>query len=130
MQSLDRIAGETPQISVVEASLLAAAVLRPELAYRLAGVAPLGEPSVEDLDTLSGSEDRQAQIFFGDRNQVEVTVPRTMTVDEFLALYLIDQPHIRQEIAAQEGKPEVRDETILQEGKTYTLSLTPPELMD
>jgi hypothetical protein len=105
---------------------LALAVLRPEIAQMLAGLQPLGEPSVEELDSLTKFDDHTAKPFFDDRNQLEVTVPRTMEAKEFLSLYLIDQVHIRNEIAQQEGWQEIADKTMLQEGRTYKITLTPP----
>lgn len=104
-------------------------LLWPDAAFFLAGFQPLGTPSTRELDELAKFEDHSAKPFFDDRNRVEVTVPRPMTAKEFLELYLIDQPHIRDEIARQEGWQDVADSAMLEQGRTYVITLTPPELI-
>jgi hypothetical protein len=98
-----------------------------ETALLLAGLQPLRSPSVSDLDRLSDLEDRSAKLFFDQRNELEVEVPRTMPAGEFLRLYLIDFPHVRRQIAAVEGVPELADGYMLREGAVYTITLTPPQ---
>lgn len=108
--------------------LASVVLLWPDAAFRLAGLQPLGTPSMAELDELAGFEDQSVKPFFDERNRVEVTVPRSMPAQEFLELYLIDQPHVRDEIAEQEGWATIGDSAMLQEGRTYSITLTPPEL--
>ncbi len=93
----------------------------------LAGLQPLDQPAVHQLDKLSEAGDRSAKRFFDQRNELEVTVPRTMAAGEFLRLYLIDLPHVRRQIAVQEGLGQIDEETMLQEARVYRLTLTPPD---
>ena len=113
---------------VVLLVLALAVALWPDAAFVLSGLQPLGTPSMEELDELAEFEDHSAKPFFDERNRVEVTVPRSMTAKELLELYLIDQPHVRDEIARQEGWPTLADDARLEAGRTYSITLTPPEL--
>ena len=110
--------------------LLGLALLSPGMVVRLTGLPPLGQPSPEALDQLARVDNHDSPMFFDARNRLEVEVPRAMTAEDFLDLYLIDQPHIRAEIAQQEGWPSFQESAILEPGTAYTITLTPPKPED
>lgn len=98
-----------------------------DLAFGIAGYRPLGTPDVAALDGAAELDERDAPRFFAERNKIEVTVPRDMTVAEFLRLYQLELQHVREQIAAQDGVDVLGDDHVLRQGKRYQLTLTPPE---
>ena len=101
--------------------------VRPDLAHQLAGYKPLTPPGPEQIDHPPPFDEGAAMRFFAERNAVELTLPRDMTVAEVLRLYQIDFPHVRRQISEQrEGGTTVRDRDVLKRGERYLLTLTPP----
>ncbi len=110
------------------AALALTVALSPGFARWLSGLRPLGAPDVATLDDPSRVQDSGTTRFFGERDQVEVAVPRDMTAGEFLLLYqLHGHPHIRRQMADQLSIKELVDAAPLAAGTLFTLSLTPPE---
>lgn len=100
-----------------------------ETTLQLAGVRPLGKLDPKALDEPFAVDDREAPQFLQERNQVELSVPRDMTVGELLRLYPIDFVHVRAEIAKQLGitPGALTDTTRLHKGQRLRLTLTPPQ---
>lgn len=98
-----------------------------DLAYWVAGYRPLGTLGPQEIDEPAALDERDAPRFLAERNQLEVEVPREMAVGEFLRLYQIDFPHIRRQLAEQEGLSSLPDDHLLQKGRRLKLTLTPPE---
>jgi len=110
-------------------SMLAVVVLfKPDLVLRLSGFSPLTELKASSLDKVSAPDDTEAPTFLAQRNEVEVVAPRDMTLKELLSLYhMAEFPHIRHQIAEQEGARTLPDSHLLHQGKRYKITLTPPE---
>ncbi len=105
--------------------LALAAVASGHFVRRAAGLAPLGAPDSASLDSPPDPDDREAPRFLAERNQVELVVPREMTVDELLRTYQIDFPHVLRQIAKEEGIDHLSRERILHAGSRIEISLTP-----
>ena len=58
--------------------------------------------------------------FFQQRNQMDVRVPRSMTVEDFIRLYRLEPS--RGELLKQ-----YKEKDLLREGSTVRVTLTPPE---
>lgn len=102
--------------------------VREELAFRIAGYKPLARLEARTLDEAPELDDRQMPRFLDERDRVELEVPRDMTLRELLRLYqLAELPHVRQQIAKQEGLPRLEDNHPLKKGKRYRIELTPEE---
>ncbi len=98
----------------------------PDLASKVAGYKPLGTIGPGEIDEPKTFDERAAPRFFDERNQVEVVVPRDMTLAELLRLYQIDFPHVRRQITEQKGVESLAGEDLLAAGERYQLTLTPP----
>jgi hypothetical protein len=109
--------------------VLAVVVLvRPDLVFRLSGFSPLAELKASSLDKVTAPDDTEAPAFLAQRNEVDLVVPRDMTVKELLSLYhMAEFPHIRHQIAKQDGVQALPDNHLLHQGKRYKITLTPPE---
>lgn len=102
---------------------------RPDLVFRWSGFSPLAELKASSLDKISAPDDTEAPAFLAQRNEVELVVPRDMTVKDLLSLYHMGEfHHIRQQIAEQEGAQTLPDSFLLHKGKRYRITLTPPEM--
>ena len=110
-------------------TLIAAAVAFWDgLAFRVAGFKPLAHLEASALDEPAELDDREAPRFLAERDRVELEVPRDMPAGELLRLYqLAELPHIRRQIAQQEGVPRLEDGYVLKKGRRYKITLTPPE---
>jgi hypothetical protein len=118
--------------SVVTFGILAALavtiLVRPDLVFRASGFSPLAELKASSLDKVTAPDDTEAPAFLAQRNEVDLVVPRDMTVKELLSLYhMAELHHIRRQIAKQEGVQALPDGHLLHEGKRYKITLTPPE---
>lgn len=98
----------------------------PGLTSRVAGYKPLGTVGPEEIDDPTAFDERAAPRFFAERNEVELVVPRDMTLAELLRLYQIDFPHVRRQIAEQKGVESLADGDTIAEGERFRLTLTPP----
>jgi hypothetical protein len=120
---------EVPPVTwIVAAALLLLAleaVFSARLAPATAGLDPLGRPSVAELDSPSEPDDREAPRFLAERNEVELVVPRDMTLDELVRLYQIDFPHVLAQISEKEGLDAVSRRLRLRQGARYRITLTP-----
>lgn len=92
----------------------------------LAGYKPLKTLDAQEIDEPSTADERDAPRFLAERNQLELEVPRDMPAGELLRLYQIDFPHIRRQIAEQEGIANLTNDHLLAKGRRFTLTLTPP----
>lgn len=99
--------------------------LSESVALFLSGFRPLETPSVAALDDPRQLDNREGPRLLDERNRVELVVPRSITVGDLLDLYQIDFPHVREQIAEQEGLATVTDDYRLEEGHTFVLELTP-----
>jgi hypothetical protein len=95
-------------------------------APRLAGLARLREPAVAALDAPGDADDREAPRFLSRRDRLTLVVPRDMAAGELLRLYQIDFPHVRRQIARQEGLAALPVDHRLAAGARYEVTLTPP----
>ncbi len=111
---------------LIPAVLGAVFLFWPDLAHTVAGFKPFGEVDPGKIDEPASVDDRDAPRFLAERNRVEVEVPREMTVQDLLRLYQIDFPHVRRQIAEQEGVETLADDAVLAAGRRYVLTLTPP----
>lgn len=110
------------------AALAVTILARPDLVFRLSGFSPLVELKASSLDKVAAPDDTEAPAFLAQRNEVELVVPRDMTVNELLSLYhMAEFPHIRRQIAEQEGGRTLPDGHPLHQGRRYKVTLTPPE---
>lgn len=98
----------------------------PGLTSRIAGYKPLATVGPGEIDDPTSFDERAAPRFFAERNQLELTVPRDMTLAELLRLYQIDFPHVRRQIAEQKGVESLADGDPIAEGERFRLALTPP----
>jgi hypothetical protein len=115
-------------VSVVLILLAVAILVRPDLVFRLSGFSPLAELKASSLDKVTAPDDTEAPVFLAQRNEVDLVVPRDMTVKELLSLYhMAELSHIRRQIAKQEGAQALPDSYLLHQGKRYKITLTPPE---
>ena len=96
------------------------------LAYRVAGFQPFGTIGADGIDEPAALDERDAPRFLAQRNRLDLEVPRDMTLIELLRLYQIDFPHVRRQIAEQEGTAALADDAPLSAGQIYNLTLTPP----
>lgn len=97
------------------------------LTFQIAGFRPLAGLEARDLAAPETIEDLTAARFLQERDQVQVEILRDMTLGELIRLYqLAEQPHVRRQIAAQEGVPVLPDSHPLEKGKSYRITLTPP----
>ncbi len=97
-------------------------------AFRVAGYRPLQPIHASQIDEPASLDDRDAPRFLAERNAVEVEVPRDMPLVDFLRLYQLELPHVRRQIAEQEGVAALDDGAVLLAGRRYRLSLTPAEV--
>lgn len=97
------------------------------LVVGLAGLDPLGRPTAAGLDREADPDDREVPRFLASRDRVALEAPREMTAGELLALYQIDFPHVRRQIAAQAGVERLGDDHPLAAGARFEITLTPPE---
>ena len=95
--------------------------------FWITGFKPLSHLDGSELDASPQWDDREAPRFLAERNQVEIIVPRDMSVGELLRLYqLAAFPRVRHEIAEQEGVETVSDAYLLHQGRRLRVQLTPP----
>jgi hypothetical protein len=80
---------------------------------------------VEELDSPPEPDDREAPRFLAERNEVELVVPRDMSVDELVHIYQIDFPHVLAQIAEAEGLDSPSRSHRLRAGARYRITLTP-----
>ena len=114
--------------SLLLVALALAITVFPGLARWFSGLRLLGVPDVAALDDPSRVQDSGTTRFFSERDQVEVTIHRDMTVGELLLLYqLHGHAHIRRQMADQLAVKELDDAVPLAGGTVFTLNLTPPE---
>ena len=111
---------------LILAPLGAVVLFSPDLARTVAGFKPFGEVDPGKIDEPASVDDRDAPRFLAERNRVEVEVPREMTLQELLRLYQIDFPHVRRQIAEQEGAESLADDTVLAAGRRYVVPPPPP----
>lgn len=112
---------------VVFTALVALALaigLVPGLAHRIAGFEPLSDLDPAAIDQPFELDDREAPRFLASRDLVELEVPRDMEVGDLLRLYQIELPHVRRQIAEQEGVATLPDGYRLRAGDVYRIRLT------
>lgn len=114
-------------LTLLLAALALALLASRDAVLGLAGLDPLGTPTAAGLDRVADPDDREAPRFLAARDRVRVEVPREMTAGELLALYQIDFPHVRRQIAVQAGVERLGDDQPLAAGARFEITLTPPE---
>jgi hypothetical protein len=106
-------------------SLIVILVSDPKYVFEeVASFRRLKAPSVDQLDQLPETLNLDPGPFWDERNTLEVEVPRDMSLREFLKLYQINMPHVRQQLAQQIDKP-ITDSHRLKAGERFTIDLTP-----
>lgn len=117
------------RLAAIAVPILVAAVLLlvPGSLAWLTGFHPLAASP----EAFAGAGDAEADgqstpRFLAARNRVELVVPRSMKVGEFLDLYQVRYEHIRQQLGAQLGIGRAGDEVELAAGQKLVLELTPP----
>lgn len=111
---------------VVLLVLAAAALFLPNRTRQALGLHPMKTPSVAELDDPPAMNELEAGPFFKQRFTLEITVPRDMTLDEFLRLYNVRLPHVREEIQVQRGDQVLAPDTLLRKDDSLTITLVPP----
>lgn len=97
------------------------------LTFRIAGFKPLARLDAGALAAPEAIEDLAAARFLEERDRVQVEILRDMTLGEFVRLYqLSEQPHVRRQIAAQDGASALPDSHLLKKGRRYQITLTLP----
>lgn len=116
---------------LVAASLLLATLwvaLFPASLSRVLGFSRLQTPSIDRLDARPSGEDRSAPRFLRERDEVVLTVPEAVTLDDFLRSRHLREESFRQQILRQLGvDPEAAEtgDVMLEAGTELRLSLTP-----
>jgi hypothetical protein len=97
--------------------------------FALVGFRPLQTLDARAIEAPFQADGREVSRFLEQRNRVELTVPRAMTVGELVRLYQLDFAHVRTQIARQIGSDPAKltDATPLRQGQRLSLTLTPPQ---
>lgn len=111
---------------IVPPALLVVLLAAPGSLSWLTGFRPLQELDISALESGQAIDEKGTPRFLADRNKVELSVPREMTVGDFLDLYQIRYEHIRVQIGVQLGIGRAGDELVLAAGQKLSLELTPP----